>query len=103
MVLGRILMEKQESWRSSSGHCFKGGIPSSMAMDTTSVVEILNQLSTIIGSSKEGQLEAPKEGEIRRSVLDIGRARKVLSWEPGLSLEEGLRETAAWFSAGNQA
>ena len=78
------------------------GEPSTFNIGTgreTSVVEILNHLATIIGSSKEGQFEAPKEGEIRRSVLDIGRARKVLSWEPGLSLEEGLRETAAWFQA----
>lgn len=63
----------------------------------TSVVEILNQLATIVGCSKECQFEAAREGEIRRSVLDIERACTVLRWEPGLSLEEGLRETAAWF------
>lgn len=67
----------------------------------TSVLEILNRLASILDDSRECQFEPPRKGEIRRSVLDVGRARKVLNWTPGVSLEEGLRETAAWFVAEN--
>lgn len=63
----------------------------------TSVLEILNQIALIFKGSGECQFEPPREGEIRRSVLDIGRARKVLDWKPNLSLEEGVRETTKWF------
>ena len=65
----------------------------------TSVLEILNHLALILGRPAECRFEPPREGEIRRSVLDSGRARKVLGWKPSLSVEEGLRETAAWFQS----
>jgi UDP-glucose 4-epimerase len=67
----------------------------------TSVLQILDEVASIMSSSQECQFEPPRQGEIRRSVLDIGRARTVLSWTPSITLEEGLRETAAWFSAEN--
>ena len=65
----------------------------------TSVLEILNHLALILGCPAKCQFEPPRKGEIRRSVLDSGRARKVLGWKPSLSVEEGLRETAAWFQS----
>lgn len=34
-----------------------------------------------------------------RRVLDIGRARARLAWEPGVSLEEGVERTVAWYRA----
>ena len=63
----------------------------------TSVLEILHQLVLIVGGSEECQFESARNGEIRRSLLDIDRAGKVLNWKPSGSLEEGLRETATWF------
>jgi UDP-glucose 4-epimerase len=38
-----------------------------------------------------------KPGEQRRSVIDNGLARRVLGWQPQVSLEEGLRQTVAFF------
>jgi UDP-glucose 4-epimerase len=67
----------------------------------TSVLELLGMITSILGGSEECRFESPREGEIRRSVLDIGRARKVLNWKPSFSLEEGLRETATWFLTEN--
>lgn len=67
----------------------------------TSVLEILDRLALILGSSVESQFEPAREGEIRRSVLDVGLAREVLKWGPTLNLEEGLRDTATWFLAQN--
>lgn len=67
----------------------------------TSILEILELLTSILGCSGECQFERPREGEIRRSSLDFQRAREVLNWKPTLSLEEGLRETVRWFLAAN--
>lgn len=63
----------------------------------TSVLEMLEMLTRILGCSGECQFEPPREGEIRRSTLDCRRAREVLNWKPTCSLEEGLRETTKWF------
>lgn len=38
-----------------------------------------------------------KPGEQLRSVLSYEKARRLLDWHPKVSLDEGLRETAAWF------
>lgn len=35
--------------------------------------------------------------EIRQQYLDCGKARRLLGWKPRFSLEEGLRETIAWY------
>ena len=32
-----------------------------------------------------------RPGEVRRSCLDVSRARRELGWEPEVSLDEGLR------------
>ena len=37
-------------------------------------------------------------GEIHSQYLDAGKARRVLGWEPGYTLEDGLDETIAWYT-----
>ncbi|HVB54808.1 MAG TPA: NAD-dependent epimerase/dehydratase family protein [Candidatus Acidoferrales bacterium] len=46
---------------------------------------------------------AKRPGEIDRIYLDISKARRLLGWEPRVSLEEGARRTVRYFqqSAGN--
>ncbi|MFQ5848560.1 MAG: NAD-dependent epimerase/dehydratase family protein [Candidatus Methylomirabilales bacterium] len=63
----------------------------------TSIREIFDRLASIVGGTVKCQFEAARVGEIRRSVVDWGQACKVLNWKPSVSLEEGLRETVAWF------
>jgi UDP-glucose 4-epimerase len=65
----------------------------------TSVLRILALLASYLGTSSICQFEAARDGEIRRSVLDLRRAREVLNWKPTFSLEEGLQETVKWFLA----
>ena len=40
-----------------------------------------------------------RAGELQRSVLDVSKAADELSWRPGTSLEEGLRQTWNWIRA----
>jgi len=39
-------------------------------------------------------------GDLRRSALDITRAREVLGWEPQVDFLTGLKETVAYFTSG---
>jgi UDP-glucose 4-epimerase len=62
----------------------------------TSVLELIEALNAV---SDRGTLEpefAPERpGEVRRSCLDVTRARGELGWEAGVSLREGLETILA--------
>jgi UDP-N-acetylglucosamine 4-epimerase len=40
-----------------------------------------------------------RQGDVLHSLADIGKARKLLGYVPIFNIEEGLRETVAWFLA----
>jgi UDP-glucose 4-epimerase len=63
----------------------------------TSVLELIEALNSV---SPEKPLPAPdyspeRPGEVRRSCLDVTRARTELGWEAGVSLRDGLRTILA--------
>jgi len=38
-----------------------------------------------------------RPGDVRHSLADIGKARKLLGYEPGYSIAQGLDEAAGWY------
>lgn len=61
----------------------------------TSVNALLGAVEGVCGRSVSRRREPAREGDIRRSCADTGRARWVLGWEAGTSLEDGLAATWA--------
>jgi UDP-glucose 4-epimerase len=47
----------------------------------------------------EPELAPPRPGDLARSALDPGRARRELGWEPLVALEDGVARTGDWFRA----
>ena len=68
----------------------------------TDVNQLFQHLRTLTNSSLPEIHGPAKPGEQRRSVLTANRAREVLSWSPTVGLEEGLRETVAFFRSRQQ-
>jgi len=60
----------------------------------------LNTLAATIGKVLQMEVrpryEAPRAGDIRHSLADIGRARSI-GYAPDYSIEDGLRETIRWY------
>jgi len=65
----------------------------------TSVINLYDRIATVLGYPVRPDFEAPRVGDVPRSVLDPGRAKTVLGWEPWTPLDEGLTDTVAWFEA----
>jgi UDP-glucose 4-epimerase len=63
----------------------------------TDILTVYRQLQGIIGSPRGPAHGPAKPGEQRRSALDSTRARKLLDWQPRLTLAEGLARTVAAF------
>ena len=50
----------------------------------------LNRKSTIV-------FEKERKGEVRRNHSDIGKAKKILGFEPNYDLRQGLEKAFVWF------
>ena len=63
----------------------------------TSVLELLEALNEVSdrGPMKEPRFEPERLGEVRRSWLDVARAKRELGWQAEVSLRDGLRRILA--------
>ncbi|GAB4469090.1 MAG: SDR family oxidoreductase [Anaerolineales bacterium] len=67
--------------------------------EETSILEFAEVINRIVGN-KAGVVFRPEgrlEGDPQRRQPDIQRAKELLGWQPQVSLEDGLRETIAYF------
>jgi UDP-glucose 4-epimerase len=62
----------------------------------TSVLELWEACRRVAGTEAEAVHEAPRLGELQRSVLDPSRAEHELGWRAEVALAEGLRRTWEW-------
>ncbi|MFD4657081.1 UDP-glucuronic acid decarboxylase family protein [Kitasatospora sp. NPDC058444] len=62
------------------------------------VLELAHRIREITGSSAPIRFVPRPEGDPSRRRPDIGLAIGKLSWEPRVSVDNGLRRTAAWFA-----
>ena len=64
----------------------------------STLLELLDELGTILGVDVDPEHTAPRSGDIRHSFADISAAGRDLGWEPKVELTEGLRRTVDWFA-----
>jgi UDP-glucose 4-epimerase len=64
-----------------------------------SVNALWRAIASIAGARAEPRHEPPRPGDVRRSVLDPGRAKHQLGWAAETELTHGLRQTWEWFAA----
>ena len=65
----------------------------------TSINELASKIIELMGKGTEPIYAEAREGEIRRSLADISKAKHLLNFEPKYSLEEGLKRTIGYFKA----
>jgi dTDP-glucose 4,6-dehydratase len=70
------------------------GNPQEMTM-----LEFAQYIQRLTGSPSPLEFHPLPEDDPKRRRPDISKARQILGWEPKVSLEDGLRETIAYFQA----
>ncbi len=64
-----------------------------------SVLEMVAAISKIMNKERlQPVILNEARGEIRDQYLSGGKAARMLGWRPGYTLEDGLRETVAWYT-----
>ena len=62
-----------------------------------SLLELLEELKVLTGSSVAPAFKPPRPGDVRRTLGDPAKATQQLGWEGRVEFSEGLRRTVAWF------
>ena len=65
-----------------------------------SILDLLRFSQQITGCTLAARHVEPRPGDVRRSRADISKARRLLGWEPKVSLEQGLQQVAQWMKQG---
>lgn len=63
----------------------------------TSINQLVERLHKITGNQRAAVHKSPRPGDILSSQASIARAKRVLRYEPTVSLDEGLGKTLAWY------
>ncbi|MBI4354280.1 MAG: SDR family oxidoreductase [Candidatus Omnitrophica bacterium] len=64
-----------------------------------SVLELLQELHDIVGTSVPPAFQPARPGDMRRTLADPSHAKRRLSWNGHVGFTEGLRRTVEWFRA----
>ncbi len=67
----------------------------------TTVNQLCSFLQEILGRKIPPRFGPPQPGDIKYDYADITKAKRLLSYEPSVDIQQGLGETAAWY-AGNE-
>jgi UDP-glucose 4-epimerase len=67
--------------------------------ESRSVNALADTIGEMLGKPVEREYLPVRAGDVRDSWADVSEARRVLSWEPRVGLEEGLRLAAEAFLA----
>jgi nucleoside-diphosphate-sugar epimerase len=60
-------------------------------------LELAELIKRLTNSSSKIAFHPLPEDDPKRRCPDISKAKKILGWEPKVSLEEGLKNTIRWF------
>ncbi|HEX7322389.1 MAG TPA: NAD-dependent epimerase/dehydratase family protein [Mycobacterium sp.] len=63
----------------------------------TSDRQLHTAVAAAAGAPDDPEFRPPRLGDLRRSCLDIGLARRVLGWQPRVVLDDGVRRTVEYF------
>lgn len=67
----------------------------------TSLLDLFNTLKKEAGSDLQPVHGPDRKGDVKHSLADISRAKQLLRYEPGVSVEEGLKKAFHWYKKEN--
>jgi UDP-glucose 4-epimerase len=63
----------------------------------TNVLELADAVGKVMKQKPELEFAPPRPGELLRSALDVGKAKRVFGWAPTWTFDDGLPLLVDWF------
>ena len=67
--------------------------------EQTTLLDLFSKLKAVSGTDIEANHGPGRVGDVRHSLADISKARKLLGYEPLVNIDEGLRLAFNWYEA----
>ena len=64
---------------------------------TTSVMDIVNDINKILGTSIKPIFAPKRSGDVRKTYADIGKMKRLLKIKKLVKFEDGIKRTVEWF------
>lgn len=64
---------------------------------SASILDIVEGINRALGTSIQPEFQDPRPGDIRHSLASVEKAKRILGYEPLVSLEEGIAHTVEWY------
>jgi nucleoside-diphosphate-sugar epimerase len=91
----------EANWRAATapsrlnGEVFNVGCGERVTLNQ--MLQLLNELT---GQRRQATYAAPRSGDVRHSLADLGRIRERLGYQPVVAFREGLARTLEWYRSG---
>jgi nucleoside-diphosphate-sugar epimerase len=67
--------------------------------EATSLLQVIDIVGSVIGTRIPPKHDPPRQGDIKHSLADIGKARRILGYDGRVRFREGIEKTIAWYRA----
>lgn len=75
----------------------KGDVFNIAVGERISLNDLVTVIQKIVGTNLKQTYAEARKGDVRNSLADISKAKKILGYHPQIKIEEGLKYTIAWF------
>ncbi|MBS1627433.1 MAG: SDR family oxidoreductase [Bacteroidetes bacterium] len=65
--------------------------------EQTTLLQLFNYLKNITQSNIDVILREERKGDVKHSLADISKAKKLLTYNPEITVQQGLQQTVDWY------
>jgi UDP-N-acetylglucosamine/UDP-N-acetylgalactosamine 4-epimerase len=65
--------------------------------ESTTLNQLWKYISDTVGFDAPPQYREERKGDVKHSLADVSKAKKLVGYQPGLSIKDGLEVTVEWY------
>jgi UDP-glucose 4-epimerase len=88
----------QANWLAANAKETHGEAANISTVNAVTVNTVVNTIRQLLGKENiKPTYVPPREGDIKYSLADVSRAKKLIGYEPLVSFEQGIRKAIGWY------